>query len=86
MWIKNGVQGQKSTVTRCNSLPIKKFNLCTRRFEHIHVDIVELLSISNQYKYCLTIVDRFLRWPEAIFVEDISAETISKKIFYKWIA
>jgi len=59
----------------------------TKRFEHIHTDIVGPLPISNGYRYCLMVVDRFSRWPEALPVENITAETMhrAQHLFRDWM-
>jgi len=42
--------------------------------------------VSKGYQYCLTILYRITRWPEAIPVKNISTETIAKQFFNNWIA
>ncbi|XP_058827853.1 protein NYNRIN-like [Topomyia yanbarensis] len=56
------------------------------RFSHINVDIVGPFPPSNGYRYCLTIIDRFSRWPEAIPVPDMTAPTIAHALVTEWIA
>ncbi|CAK1586398.1 unnamed protein product [Parnassius mnemosyne] len=44
------------------------------------------LPISKGYRYCLTVVDRFTRWPEVMPLEDIKAETVANAFVRGWIS
>jgi len=85
-WARACIPCQKAKVTRHNITPTEAFIHPTQRFQHVHTDIVGLLPTSEDYRYCLTMVDRFMRWTEVISISDITAETIAKNIFSGWIA
>ena len=44
------------------------------------------LSPSRGFTYLLTVVDRFTRWPEAVPLVDISADTVTRAFVSQWIA
>ena len=43
------------------------------------------LLYSDGFKYLLTCVDRFMRWPEAIPLVDIKTEAVADAFFSRWI-
>ena len=65
--------------------PIRDFAVPGKRFAHIHVDLVSMPP-SNGFDHLLTIVDRFSRWPVAIPLSDIHAETVIDALAHHWIA
>lgn len=56
------------------------------RFHHVHIDVVGPLPLCQGYRYLVTCIDRFSRWPEAFPTKDISAQTIARVFFNDWIA
>ena len=67
-WSRECVHCQLAKVGR-NTVPaIRDFAVPDRRFAHIHADIT-MMPDSAGYKYLLTIIDRFTRWPAAVHPE-----------------
>jgi len=60
--------------------------LINQRFQHVHLDIIGSLPLSKNFRYCLTMIDRFSRWPEAIPLTEISAESIVTAFYTHWVS
>ena len=85
-WCRYCTGCQAAKVSRHNKPVFGKFGEPTERFDHVHVDLVGPLPYSDGFKYLLTCVNRFTRWPEAIQIKDIRAETVADAFFGGWVA
>ena len=86
-WTRTCLQCQKSKVQRHNMItPPGTFSTPDTRFDSIHIDIVDPLPPSEKYSYLLTCIDRFIRWPEAFPLTNITAESVSQTFVNGWIS
>ena len=85
-WVRTCVACQTSKVYRHIKAPLNTFEVPTRRFDHIHVDLVGPLPPSHGCTHLLTVVDRFTRWPEAIPMSDTSTYSCARALIAHWIA
>lgn len=89
-WAKSCLKCQTSKVTRhnynYNYLTPSKFPLTDDRFDQVHIDIVGPLTPSRGFRYLLTIIDRYTRWPEAVPLAGITADEIIRAFFSNWVA
>jgi hypothetical protein len=74
---------QRTKVSRHISAPVGSFAPPSMRFEHVHLDLV--MPPSEGQRYCLTMVDRFSRWPEAVPIPDQEAPTVARAFFEAWV-
>lgn len=85
-WARSCLPCQKSKIIRHTKTPVGKFVDQSQRFEHVHLDLIGPLPPSQGNYYCLTMIDRYTRWPEAVPIPDISAQTVAQNFFTQWIA
>nr|GFT69326.1 transposon Ty3-I Gag-Pol polyprotein [Nephila pilipes] len=86
LWARTCLQCQRAKVSRHTRSEIGKFELPSSRFEHVHIDLVGPLPPSEGFRYCLTCVDRFSKWPEAFPLVEISAEAVANTFYTGWIS
>ncbi|GFT42813.1 retrovirus-related Pol polyprotein from transposon 412, partial [Trichonephila clavipes] len=84
--VRSCVKCQRAKVTRHTKSPIGTFALPDARFAHIHLDFIGPLPPSNGNQFCMTIIDRFTRWPEVIPTPDMTAETTTRALMHGWIS
>ena len=84
-WARECLPCQRAKVQKHTVPPIADFAIPAKRFQHVHMDLVSMPP-SNGHNHLLTIVDRFSRWPTAIPIPDINAETVIDQFAHGWIA
>ena len=85
-WCKECASCQASKIGRHIKAPVTVFAPASRRFGSLHLDLVGPLPPSEDFRYLLTIVDRFTRWPEAFPLKDVSAISCGKALLRGWIS
>lgn len=72
-------------VSRHTKSEEKKYDVPSRRFSDVHIDIVGPLYPCRGNQYLLTCIDRFSRWPEVFPLSDIKSETVCEAFYNGWI-
>ena len=83
-WSRECLHCQQAKVTKNVVPPIGDFSVPSRRFEHVNIDLVTL-PVSNGFRYVLTAVDRFTRWPVAVPIVDSTTQSVVDAIAHGWI-
>ncbi|GFT61155.1 retrovirus-related Pol polyprotein from transposon opus [Trichonephila clavipes] len=79
------IHGLAHPVSRHTKSKLGEFQQPDERFSVVHIDLIGKLPPSEGMQYCLTCIDRFSYWMEAIPIPEITAETVGRKFYEKWI-
>ena len=83
-WARECLACQRAKVIKHTVPPISDFAVPSRRFDHINIDLVTLPP-SNGFRYLLTMVDRFTRWPVAVPLVDMTAQSVVDGFSFGWV-
>lgn len=84
-WCKECQDCQASKITRHVKAPFDQIP-SPDRFHTVHIDLVGPLPSSNGYRYLLTMIDRYTKWPEAIPLRGITAKLVADKFIENWVS
>lgn len=79
-WTRTCVTCQKSKIQCHTAATFSTLPYPDLRFDKIHIDIVDPLTPSSEYTYLHPCVDRLTRWPEALSIPHIRADTIARTL------
>lgn len=85
-WAKTCIRCQKCKVNRHTKSKFGEYQVPDARFSVVHIDLIGPLPPSESMLYCLTCIDRFSSWMEAIPLPDITAEIVGKAFYTHWVS
>lgn len=84
-WVRQCVRCQASKVHRHTKAIIGDIPI-VGRFKHVHLDIVGPMPSSQGNIFCLTMIDRLTRWPEAVPMQDSTAPQVARAFISTWVS
>ena len=84
-WARSCEQCQRAKVSRHIQAPLQEFPPTTDRFSVVHIDLIGPLPPSEEFRYCLTMIDRYTRWPEVVPLKTMTAEDIVRALKDGWL-
>ena len=75
-----------SKVARHTIPPVLPIPAPAERFAHVHVDVVGPFSPDQGKRYLLMMIDRTMRWAEALPIANTTADTVLQTFLEQWIS
>uniref|UniRef100_A0ABD2W1R1 Integrase catalytic domain-containing protein n=1 Tax=Trichogramma kaykai TaxID=54128 RepID=A0ABD2W1R1_9HYME len=75
----------QAKVHRHNGAELGNFVTPGGRLYHVHLDIVKM-PLHQGFKNCLTMIDRYTHWPQAVLIVNMSALTVAGAFYNGWIS
>ena len=66
--------------------PVINIPVPSKRFSHLHIDLVGPFPPSEDFSHLLTIIDRTTRWPEAVPLRSTSTTDCARALIRHWIS
>ena len=85
-WARLCVDCQTIKIGRHTDTGTRDFPQPSRRFGHLHVDVVGPLPHSDGFHYLFTATDRSTRWPEAIPMKHATTQDCAEALLHRWIS
>lgn len=85
-WARNCEACQSSKISRHVHLKPAQIVAPDGRFDHVHIDLIGPLPVCQGMRYCVTFIDRFSKWPEAVPIADMTAQTVARAFFNNWVS
>jgi hypothetical protein len=80
-------QCHRGKVHKQPASPLHAISVPTRKFAHMHMDLVGPLPASSySHMYLLTIIDRLTTWVEAVPLRNMEASTCTDSFITNWVA
>jgi hypothetical protein len=85
-WARECLHCQRAKVHRHVQVPAQHSPIPTRRFSHIHLDLVGPLPTFKGFTHLFTIIDRTTRWPEVIPLSATTSLDCASALFQGWVS
>jgi len=86
VWARSCILCQKNKTNRHVQTPLAHIPVPTRRFSHLHVDLVGPLPSHLGFTHLFTMIDRTSRWPEAVPMTSTTSEACARVLIDTWIS
>ncbi len=86
-WCRECEACQRAKITKQPRAPLQPIQIPSRRFSHVHVDLVgPLPALEDGFLYLFTVIDRTTRWLEATPLKEASAASCIGAFLSSWVA